>query len=130
MLVLALGMQRWRGTEGFADVPSGAWYAPYVATAVSAGIVQGTSPSTFSPGATVTREQLAVLLARALRLTTAAPLSFDDMAQIDPWAMIGVSESVAAGYVDGFPDGTFRPQGPATRAQAAKVLAMVVQRRG
>lgn len=108
----------------FSDVPAGAWYAPYVAAAVRAGIAHGTSATTFSPGATLLREQAAVLLARALGLTAKAPLTFGDARAVDPWAVAGVREAVSAGLVAGFPNGTFDPHGPLTRAQAAKLLAL------
>jgi hypothetical protein len=126
-----LGLQPAGGQTPFADVPPSAWYAPYVAAAVQAGIVQGASPTAFDPDATLTREQLAVLLARALKLTRAATLHFTDDAMIDGWALPGVEEVVAAGYMDGLPDGSFQPLGTATRAQAAAVLARVEnERRG
>jgi hypothetical protein len=128
MLVLATGLTPTGGALPFADVPAGAWYAPYVAAAVRAGIVQGLTPETFGPDLPVTREQLALLLARALRLQGSAALTFRDAAAIDAWAAPGVQAAVAAGLLDGFPDGTFRPLAAATRAQAAKVLALVVNR--
>jgi hypothetical protein len=129
MLLLAAGLKpAGAGATAFQDVPASAWYAPYVAAAVQAGIVQGLTPTTFGPDQTITREQMAVLLARALKLTGSARLTFSDTAQIDAWAQAGVQAAVAAGYLNGFPDGSFQPLGPATRAQAAKVLAMVLQK--
>ena len=127
MLDLTLGLAPGTGASPFTDVPSSAWYAPYVAAAVKAGIVSGLSPTTFGPNETLTREQMAVLLARALKLSQAVPLHFTDDAAIDAWAMQGVEETVAAGYMNGFPNGSFQPAGATTRAQAAKVLAMVLQ---
>jgi hypothetical protein len=126
MLDLVLGLQPAGGQTPFADVPPSAWYAPYVAAAVQAGIVEGLTPTSFGPDDPVTREQLAVLLARALKLTQAATLHFTDNALIDAWATGGVEEAVAAGYINGFPDGSFRPLATATRAQAATVLARVL----
>jgi hypothetical protein len=98
-----------------------------VLAAVRAGIVGGLTPTTFGPNETLTREQMAVLLARALKLTQTATLHFGDDAAIGAWARDGVAETVVAGYIDGFPNGTFQPGGTATRAQAAKVLAMVLK---
>ena len=129
MLDLTLGLKPSAAPTRFVDVATSAWYAPYVSAAVQAGIVRGTSPTTFAPDATLTREQLAVLLARALKLTHATTLHFSDGAQIDAWALKGVEEAVAAGYINGFPGGTFQPLGITTRAQAAKVLAMVLSQR-
>jgi hypothetical protein len=97
-----------------------------VAAAVQAGIVQGLTPTTFGPDQTITREQTAVLLVRALKLTGTTTLNFTDEDNIDAWAQSAVQAAVAAGYLHGFPDGTFRPQEPVTRAQAAKVLALAL----
>ncbi|MBX5476836.1 MAG: S8 family serine peptidase [Clostridia bacterium] len=126
MLVLALGLEPKAGATTFADVPSDAWYAPYVNAAAEAGIVNGVAAKTFAPNALVNREQMAAMLARALKLTGGAQLSFADAATIDAWALPSVGAAVEAGYIMGFPDGTFRPFDQATRAQAAKVLLEVV----
>ena len=124
MLVLTLGLKPGNGATAFTDVTPTDWFAPYVSAAVSAGIVSGLTPTTFGPNQPLTREQMAVLLARALKLSTVAPLHFTDDAQIAPWAVTAVGQAVAAGYISGFPNGTFQPLGTTTRAQAAKVLAI------
>lgn len=126
MLVLTLGLQPGTGATTFTDVPSTAWYAPYVSAAVQDGLVAGLTPTTFGPNQPLTREQMAVLLARALKLSQTTTLQFTDDAQIAPYALTAVEEAVAAGYFNGFPNGTFQPAGTATRAQAAKILAMVL----
>lgn len=126
MLVLALGLVPGTGSTSFTDVPPGAWYAPYVSAAVQAGLVQGITPSTFGPDRSLTREQMAVLLARALKLTGSTALTFSDAGQIAPWAQGAVAAAVAAGYLNGLPGGSFEPLANVTRAQAAKVLAMVL----
>lgn len=118
------------GDVSFADVAPSAWHAPYVTAAVRAGLVQGTSSTTFSPDTPLTREQMAVLLARVLQLPSGGELRFVDVNRISGWARPGVGAAVAAGYLEGFPDGTFRPQEPATRAQAAAVLAQLLLRHG
>jgi hypothetical protein len=128
-LTLGLPVSTTSVATPFTDVPANAWYAPYVAIAVKEGIVQGLTPSTFGPNVTLTREQMAVLLARALHLTQTTTLHFSDAGQIDAWAVPGVEEAVAAGYIAGFPNGTIQPLGPATRAEAAKVLALVLKTR-
>jgi hypothetical protein len=129
MLVVALGLAPGSGTTNFTDVPADAWYAPYVSAAVQAGLVTGVTATTFDPGAAVTRQDVAVLLARALRLSAATTLRFSDNGQIASWATGGVEAVVAAGYMNGFPNGTFQPTTPMTRAQAAKVLALVIGHR-
>lgn len=126
MLARALRLHPATAPAPFADVPAGAWYAPSVAAANQAGLVQGVSASSFEPDAPVTREQMALLLARALKLSGTGGQAFSDAAQIDGWAGAAVQAATAAGYLHGFPDGTFRPLDPATRAQAATVLAEVL----
>ena len=125
MLDVEEGIPPGSGQTSFTDVPAGAWYAPYVSAAVTAKLVNGTSPTTFSPDEAVTREEMAVLLARALQLPTGGSATFTDVGQIGSWALPGVEATVAAGYMQGFPDQTFRPLEAATRAQAAQVLATV-----
>ncbi len=114
------------GTTPFTDVAPGDWFAPYVAAAYSAGLVQGVSPTSFDPNAGVTREQMAVLLARALKLAGTTSLTFSDASQIDTWALSGVQAAVAAGYLSGFPNGTFEPLATTTRDQSTKVLSLII----
>jgi hypothetical protein len=111
------------GATPFADVPSTAWYAPYVAAAYKAGMVAGTGPTTFDPNASITREEIAVMLSKLLSGGPSASLGrFSDASSIDGWARPGVEAAVGSGLMAGFPDGTFRPLGITSRAQAAAVL--------
>lgn len=125
MLALATGVVPESGATPFTDVPQGAWYAPYVVAEVAAKVVQGETPTTFGPDDPVTREQMAALLDRALNLPSGATVGFTDVEQIDAYALPGVEAVVATGYMQGFPDQTFRPLAVTTRAQAAAVLAAV-----
>ena len=127
MLDLVLNLQAGGSSAtSFTDVPAGAWYAPYVAAAVQAGVIQGTSATTFSPDAPVTREEMAVILTRALKLTGTHALTFTDASRIAAWAKSGVEAAVSAGYLKGFSNGGFAPLAVATRAQTATVLARVM----
>jgi dextranase len=112
----------------FTDVPAGAWYARYVAAAWAAGWIQGVSPTAFAPGSPVSREVMAVLVARALGVGGIAALPWADAADVAPWAVAGVRAASVAGYLRGYPDGTFRPAADATRAEAAALLARVLAR--
>lgn len=126
MLVLTLGLTPEQGGSRFSDVSANAWFAPYISAAVRAGLLQGVSSTIFDPNQTVTREQAAVLMARALKLGTGGGLTFTDAAKVAPWAAAGVQAAVSAGYLDGFPDGSFQPSAAMTRAQAAKLLAEAI----
>ncbi len=125
MLVLSLHLQPDAAATAFSDVPPRAWFAPYVSAAVEAQIVQGVTSRSFAPDATLSREAMAVLLARALKLTDTVPLHFTDVGRISSWARTSVAETVAKGLMSGFPDGSFRPLAVTTRAEAAAILAAV-----
>ncbi len=123
----------------FVDVDAKAWYAPAVETAAKAGLVQGTDAKHFAPNGPITREQIAVMIAKALELTGAATGETDDgkalssladRDSISPWAKEAVAQSVAAGIIGGYPDGTFAPQQRATRAEAAAMLKHFLQHVG
>ena len=121
-------------TAAFDDVIAAAYYAPYVAWAKANGIVNGTSETTFSPNATITREQIATILLRFLRDFVKADLSaystdssaFTDADTISGYAKEAVGLCATAGLVNGMPnsDGTYRfePKGVANRAQIATIL--------
>src|SRR5690606_36226740 len=113
---------------GYTDaVPD--WAAGHVAAAVARGLVTGYDDGTFRPNENITREQLAVMTARALGAGSAGPaLTFADAGQVSPWAVSSVSRAVALGIVTGYEDNTFRPQGTATRAEAATMAARLVDR--
>ncbi len=126
MVAVGLSLPPAASPPSFADVPAGEWYAPYVAAAAQAGVMTGVTATAFDPNAPVTREQLAVLLMRALKLQPTGGLGFTDASQIDAWAVSGVLAAVATGYMNGYPNGSFQPLAGVTRAQAATVLARVI----
>lgn len=120
-------------TTPFADARSG-WYRDAVAWAYRTGVVSGTSDTTFSPDQAVTREQIAVILMAfaaqvpgAERPTAPADLAaFPDGGSVSPWARDAMADAVALGILGGAEvNGTLwlRPQGQATRAEVATVLA-------
>ena len=120
-------------TTPFADARSG-WYRDAVAWAYRTGVVSGTSDTTFSPDQAVTREQIAVILMAfaaqvpgAERPAAPADLAaFPDGAQVSGWARDAMADAVALGVLGGAEvNGTLwlRPQGQATRAEVATVLA-------
>ncbi len=68
IIVRGLGLSE-KATAVFADVPVNSWYAGAVGSAYSYGIVAGTAPATFNPSGSITREEAAVMVARAAKLT-------------------------------------------------------------
>jgi hypothetical protein len=132
MLVCALGMYTATGTSTFTDVDSSAYYAPFVNSAYTAGLANGYG-STFGVGDSITRQDLAVMLYRAMQqLGVSMPIvrtsaSFSDQSSISDYAQEAVSALYSAGIIDGVGNNTFNPRGTATRAQAAKMIWGVMQ---
>lgn len=113
----------------FRDVEAGSWYAPYVEWGVKKGIVTGMGDGSFAPSSSVTREQMAALIARyasayGIELPSAAsgPRAFADAASISGWAADSVELMRRTGLITGDEYSRFHPQNGATRAEAATVF--------
>lgn len=136
LLVRMLELERRAGVTSahgttFADVSPTDFYAPAVEAARKAGIVDGRGVGSFAPDAAITREEMVVLLMRALRFADYGTSSngeagsgsgFTDTAAASQWALQDIESAAAAGWLGGYEDGSFRPQGLATRAEAAQML--------
>ena len=123
VLYRAAGEPEVDGSTDFSDVSDGSWYSDAVAWASQSGIMEGYGDGRFGPGDNITREQLAVALWRMAGEPEAGESSFSDSDDISPWAVTAVAWAQDTGIMDGADGGLFRPQGRATRAQAAAVLS-------
>ena len=128
MLVLSLGIEA-GGETSFGDVESTAWYAPYVAAAVKAGIVNGISDTEFGIGRSISRQDMAVMTHRALEklsidVEPGASHIFTDGDEIAGYAKDAIDILSGAGILSG-DGGKFAPADSLTREQAAKVLCMI-----
>lgn len=110
----------WNGGR-FQDVPQDAWYAGAVERVHAAGLMNGTSPTTFSPGGTVTRGQIAAILYRLAGEPAVRGSSFSDV-PASAYYSAAVAWAARSGVVEGFADGTFRPDLPVSRQQLAAIL--------
>ncbi len=116
----------------FADVPSSYWAYSYIKVAYENNIVKGLSDTKFGVGSPITRQDMAVIIMRVvadkqIQLSGNAS-SFMDDAKIADYAKESVMELAAAGILNGYSDGTFKPEGSLTRAEAAKVIYALVNR--
>ena len=135
MLVTVLwryaGMPK-EGSNTFSDVPNGTWYTDAVAWAAHNNVVSGTGNGKFAPNDNITREQLAVILYRYCRnqgidVSGKASLSsFSDSAKVSSWAAESLQWAVNEGLLEGS-GGKLLPQGNASRAQVATVLARFLE---
>lgn len=100
------------------------WASDFTGAAYAAGIVKGYSESIFGPDDLITREQMAVMIARAVKLEDEVEeVTFTDGDQISHWARGAVTAVTQAGIMRGYPDGSFAPLNEATRAEAVTVIA-------
>ncbi len=116
----------------FSDVAADAWYAPYVAWAGEAGIAKG-DDGKFSPNAQITRQDMAVMLTRYIQDVAKKMLpekntavTFNDEAAIGAYAKDAVGMMQRAGIIGGNETGAFLPANPATRAEAAKMISILM----
>ncbi len=111
----------------FTDVPTGQWYSGYIGWACENGIVYGTTPTTFEPNTSITREDMCVIIKRYadhanLKLTkTQDSMIFDDEAKISSYAKDAVKTLQEAGIIYGMGN-SLVPKGLSTRAQVAAVI--------
>lgn len=133
MLAAAAGTEAsGKGETPFSDVSPDAWYAPYVAWAAENGLVNG-SGGQFRPSDNITKQDMAVMLQRYAQKAgiqipdMEAGITFDDDATISSYAKEAVYDLQKAGIVSGDINGRFYPKSSATRAQAAKMLAVFLQ---
>ena len=106
----------------FSDTASH-WAKDNIATAKSMDIVNGFENGLFGPDDLIAREQMAVIIARALKLDLIdGKTAFADNSKISKWAKEAVFAAVKNGIMKGYPDNTFRPQGNATRAEAVTAI--------
>ena len=120
----------------FSDVPKGEWFYGYVAAANKNGIITGDENGRFGTGSEVTREDAAVIVCRILTLlgkaenVSADEADFADSGAIQDYAAESVMTLKAMGILNGFEDGSFRPQARLTRAETAKLIYMLKARAG
>ena len=111
--------------SGYTDIKTSDWYYHELAKALAAGYMSGTSQTTMSPNAAVTRQQAFTMLARYLGLNTssdAALNGFADEKSVAAYARGPVAAMLNAGYVAGTADKKINPEKQLTRAEGVTVL--------
>ncbi len=115
-------------SKGFADIPSGAWYAEAVAWAAREGVVSGYSPREFGPEDSITREQLATILYRHAQNTGLADgqsgslAGFADAGSVSGFAQEAMAWAAGTGLVSGTDSTHLSPLNRASRAEVAAIM--------
>lgn len=110
----------------FADTV-GHWAEKAISAAAYHGVVKGYDNDKFGPDEYITREQMALMIVQAAKLTPVIEeIAFTDNSRISPWARESLATAVKNGIINGYPDNTVCPQGNATRAEAVTVIVNVL----
>ena len=111
----------------FTDVSNDAWYCSAVSTLSAMGIISGYPDTTFRPNASITRAEFAAIATRFDVNGDKTPASFNDIA--GHWAKDEIAVAANNGWVNGYEDGSFRPQNKITRAETMSLVNRVLNRK-
>ena len=110
----------------FADVGKGIWYNQAISTMAALGIVNGRTDTAFEPDAPITRAEFAAICARFDTNKRDGDSNFTDIS--GHWAEAEIERAATLGWINGYEDGTFRPDAEITRAEAMTLINRVLQR--
>lgn len=137
MLVRSLGLIGEAPSNRFIDVKSADWFAEEVALAAQYSLVTGYDDLTFKPHQLISREEMAVMITRAMAFAgydaavvdqkNALLSKFRDARLVSSWAEDGVAAAIQAHIMNGVSAETFMPKKNATRAEAATILARMLK---
>ncbi|MCL2046390.1 MAG: isopeptide-forming domain-containing fimbrial protein [Oscillospiraceae bacterium] len=119
----------WAQDNPFFDVSSSNWHNNAVSTMGKLGIVNGYPDGSFRPNDTITRGELAAITARFARVMWMQPVmqrGFSDIA--GHWAANDIAYAASISWLSGYPDGTFRPNQPITRAEFMTIVNRMLER--
>ncbi|WP_110930745.1 glycosyl hydrolase [Paenibacillus bouchesdurhonensis] len=129
LIARAIGLDLQPATGKFSDVERTSWYAGAIEAISEAKIMVGFADGTFQPNAQVTREQMAVLIARTMAFTGQNPAltgnslaGFTDLSSVSAWAAASVNEVLALGLIQGVSTELFAPEENVDRAQAVVMI--------
>ncbi|HEX2945849.1 MAG TPA: N-acetylmuramoyl-L-alanine amidase [Clostridia bacterium] len=123
MLNAAFGVPVGGTASGFLDVHENEWFAQSIWSAVNAGYMDIYTDNILNPNLPIPRQEAAALTAGLAHIeTTENVKEFIDAGAIADWASNRIDALVAAGIMDGYPDGSFRPDGKITRAEAVALI--------
>ncbi|MBQ9133886.1 MAG: S-layer homology domain-containing protein [Clostridia bacterium] len=113
-------------TNGFSDVAEDRWSNQAISTMVRGEFIRGRSKTEFNPEAFITRAELVTMATRFVALTDVSEVQFTDLT--GHWAEEYVQKATAAGWISGYPDGTFKPDAYVTRAEAMALINRMLSR--
>ena len=118
--------EAWSTENSFSDVNSSDWYNNAISTMANAGVVNGYDDGTFKPNAPITRAEFAAIAARFDTSSYSGADKFTDIA--GHWAGSYINKAADLGWINGYDDGTFKPDQNITRAEAMTLVNNVLNR--
>ena len=110
----------------FTDVALGKWYNKSISTMAKIGIVKGRTANTFVPNAPITRAEFAAICSRFDRSNVEIKSDFNDIS--GHWAENEIRRAASLGWIQGYTDGSFKPDQNITRAEAASMINRMLHR--
>ena len=111
--------------NNFSDVAKGQWYNRAISTLANAGIIKGDPAGTYRPGDAITRAEMAAIIARFGDFKEGGK-TFNDIS--GHWAQKYIELAASNGWINGNPDGTFKPNNNITRAETVAMINRVLDR--
>ena len=111
--------------NNFSDVAKGKWYNRAISTLANAGIIKGDPAGTYRPGDPITRAEMAAIIARFGDFKEGGK-TFSDIS--GHWAQKYIELAASNGWINGNPDGTFKPNNNITRAETVAMINRVLNR--
>ena len=118
----------WSTVSGYTDVKAGDWYNNAISTLSDLGIITGYEDGTFRPNASISRAEFVTIATRFFDYTAEYEGTFSDVSY-SSWYADFVQAAVDMGLVNGYENGTFRPNASITRAEAVAIVNRVLLRR-
>ena len=116
----------WSQSNAYSDVKTGDWFNNAVSTLSNAGIIAGYEDGSFRPNGYITRAEFATIAARFFDVTYNGKDLFPDIS--GHWAKDYINQAANKGFVNGYEDGTFKPDRNITRAEAVTLVNRTLDR--
>ena len=116
----------WSQSNSYSDVKAGDWFNNAVSTLSNAGIIAGYEDGSFRPNGYITRAEFATIAARFFDVTYNGKDLFPDIS--GHWAKDYINQAANKGFVNGYEDGTFKPDRNITRAEAVTLVNRTLDR--
>ncbi len=119
---------QYRVTENpFSDVDKNDWFNIAVSTLANAKILDGYPDGTFGPDRPITRAELSKIAASFYKMQTSSEVDLSDIS--GHWAENFIRSAYNYGFINGYPDGTFKPDQYITRAETMKIVNAALERK-